>query len=419
MSSTKQKNSDTIGRGRKESGVLNIELLIPERLAHWSEIIDLPEGAQAALQGMAARVRDDADLMAAFSAFHEKTAIQGDWHREWSPLPMDPAVVARCGEDASLFYLLAYLSALPYTWEQYRRLDVGMDIFQATMLDFRYYIQDYHDGTGRWGYAMFGWIWRHVTAELFRLGRLQYMLIPFGGGVRAFRRVGASDAGHDGSLPSPLLLAAPEMPLREDGYAWGAGRPQGSDIPPEDETTWRPVFESTPEGWSGHPVSPQGQVRRAPVWLPAAEWELILEPGDTVLDLHIPRRDVFTVDECRASYAQALEFFARTFPDRPHKVLFCHTWIFTPQLQRFLPPMSNLVRFQREFYLYPNAGTAGYLWAFVFGGHPDPATAPRDTSLRRTVLDWLSGGGEIFDLAGLMFHGPAEWGTQPYWENAE
>jgi len=35
------------------------------------------------------------------------------------------------------------------------------------------------------------------------------------------------------------------------------------------------------------------------------------------------------------------------------------------------------------------------------------------------VLDWLSGGDEIFDLAGLMFHGPAEWGTQPYWKNAE
>jgi hypothetical protein len=30
------------------------------------------------------------------------------------------------------------------------------------------------------------------------------------------------------------------------------------------------------------------------------------------------------------------------------------------------------------------------------------------------VLDWLNAGEEIYDLAGVMFHGPDEWGTQPY-----
>ena len=44
---------------------------------------------------------------------------------------------------------------------------------------------------------------------------------------------------------------------------------------------------------------------------------------------------------------------------------------------------------------------------------------PRHGTPPSAVLDWLSGGDEIFDLAGLMFHGPAEWGTQPYWKNAE
>jgi hypothetical protein len=55
------------------------------------------------------------------------------------------------------------------------------------------------------------------------------------------------------------------------------------------------------------------------------------------------------------------------------------------------------------------------LWGFVFGKkYPDRLTAPRDTSLRRAVLDWLDEGGEIFDLPGLMFHAPQAWGTQPY-----
>jgi hypothetical protein len=54
-----------------------------------------------------------------------------------------------------------------------------------------------------------------------------------------------------------------------------------------------------------------------------------------------------------------------------------------------------------------------FLWNFVFGGkHADPVTAPRDTTLRRAVLDHLAAGGEIFELSGLRFRTPQEWGTQ-------
>lgn len=390
----------------------HIELLVPERLTYWCELVGIPAGALMALQAMAAHVLADQALSAAFQKFHEKTAVRGEWNREWTPLPMDPEVVERCGEGASLYYLLAYLSALPSVWSRYERQGIGMDVFKATMLDFRFYIQDFYDLNGRWGFATFGWIWRHLAVELFRIGRLQYMLMPFPGGVRAFRR--KTDAAGAGPNRSLVLLADPDMALRDDGYAWGAGRPNGSEVPPEDERAWRPSFEAAPDGWRGHPVSPQGWVERSPLWLSAEEWELVLEPGDTVLDLHIPRKDTLTAETCGASYAQALDFFGRVFPDRPPRALYCHTWIFTPQLVQFLPETSNLVNFQREFYLYPHAGTAAYLWSFVFGASQDFETAPRNTSLRRAVLDWLAGGGEIFDLPGLMFHLPDEWGTQPY-----
>ena len=50
----------------------------------------------------------------------------------------------------------------------------------------------------------------------------------------------------------------------------------------------------------------------------------------------------------------------------------------------------------------------------VVGQNRDPAKAPRDTSLRRGVLDWLAAGKELFDLPGVLFHAPEEWGTQPY-----
>jgi len=415
---------------------MDIELLISEYLAAWGRRLNFPSEAVEALQAVAGLVREDDELRSIFAEFHDRTALRGEWHREWSDLPVDPRVQARLGERTSLFYLLAYLSALPYTEARYRQLGVSEEIFHDTMLDFPFYLGDFYHFHGYWGYSLFAWIWRHLTCELFRLGRLQYMLAPFHGGVTAFRRKFRVD-GHsqkparagtlsldraltgqnaDGDLSGLdiILLADPDQPLRADGYAYGAGQFHRDDetMPAE---SWKPVFEASTAGWRGHFVNPYGFVHSQVVFLPCSEWEMILQHGNTVLDLHIPRKDPLTAETCRASLRQALEFFPRVFPERPWKALYCHTWFFTPQLQTFLPPESSIVKFQREFYLYPFPGNLGFLWSFVFGEkHPEPAAAPRDTSLRRAVLDWIDQGKEIFDLPGIMFHTPEEWGSQPY-----
>ena len=383
---------------------MDIELLTAAGLAEWCQRIDAPAEALPALVETAAQIRAEAGLLALFSAFHEQTALRGEWRREWSPLPFDPLVTERLGERASQFYLLAYLAALPYTWASYQRRGISPQIFQDTMLDFRFYMEDYYHQHGVWGYALFSWIWRHLAGDFFRLGRLQYMLIPFSGGVTALRQRASGTV---------RLLADPTLRLRPDGRAWGAGQPNGSELP-SGPGTWTPLFEAGPQGWRGHEVSPYGQVQAQAGFWPAAEWELLLQRGDTVLDLHIPRTAPFQSAVCGASYGEARAFFARFYPENPPKALFCHTWMFTPQLQELLPPESNLVRFQREFYLYPHPGNENFLWSFVFSEQTQRALAPRDTRLRRAVLDWLEAGKEIFDLPGLLFHPPAAWGSQPY-----
>jgi hypothetical protein len=224
------------------------------------------------------------------------------------------------------------------------------------------------------------------------------------------------DQNLDGDLSGLdfVLLADPEQSLRPDGCAYGAGKSHHDNDVMTAEA-WKPLYEKSAVGWRGQLVSPYGRVRSQTVYLPRAEWDLILQHGDTVLDLHIPRKDPLSAETCGDSYRQALEFFPRIFPERSWKALYCHTWFFTPQLQSFLPPESSIVKFQREFYLFPFPGSVGFLWSFVFGEkYPDPATAPRDTSLRRAVLDWIGQGKEIFDLPGVMFHSPEVWGTQPY-----
>ncbi len=386
---------------------MEIEILQPDRLRYWCGRIDMPATAVQALVEIAHSIQTEPEMLDVFVEFHQKNVLRGEWHREYSPIPFDPRVQARFGSQVSLFYLVAYLSALPFAEREYIRRGIDLAIFHDTLLEITTWLCHEYDLTGVWEFKQFHWIWRSLSCVLFRLGRLQYMLTPFSGGIHAFRKTGAGDI---------LLLADPEVTLRADGYAQGAGQIHAETPPAQpDPSAWRPVYEESNAGWRGNPVSPYGWVERNPVWLPRGDWQPALQPGDTVLDLHIPRKDSFSAADCRNSLEQAHQFFARLFPEQPFQASFCHTWFFTPQLQQLLPTESNLVRFQREFYLFPYAGGPGFLWAYVFGErYPQPQGAPRDTSLRRAVLTWLEEGKELFDLPGLCFHGPQAWGSQPY-----
>jgi hypothetical protein len=395
---------------------MDIEILDASRLRYWCAQIDLPLAAVDELSALARAICADESALAWFRAFHQKTVVQGEWHRSWASLPFDAGVQTAFGARASLVYYLAYLSALPYAEHEYLRRGIGLDVFRATMRDLRTWLVHEFDLDGRWSFRQFSWVWRHLSCELFRLGRMQYMLAPFEGLVHAFRNVASGEI---------VLLAAPEVALRADGYALGAGsvRPTAPfyrERPVAVEPAWQPSFTAGPDGWRGSPLAPVGFALKSEIFLPRAKWTPALEPGDIVLDMHIPRKEPFSAADCRDSLAQACVFFKQQYPQRPFRAGYCHTWFFTPQLQHILPPESNIVRFQREFYLYPFPGSPAFLWDYVFGEKVTSlAAAPRDTALRRGVLDWLEAGGELFDLAGVMFHGPEEWGRQLYMRSWE
>lgn len=103
-----------------------------------------------------------------------------------------------------------------------------------------------------------------------------------------------------------------------------------------------------------------------------------------------------TPESCQASMHEALEFFPRHFPGRPFVGFACSSWILNPQLESIYRPDSNMVLWQRELYLYPTRSGVRSGLHFVFGTQDvDLATAPRDTSLRRALLDHLTTGGVL------------------------
>lgn len=120
-------------------------------------------------------------------------------------------------------------------------------------------------------------------------------------------------------------------------------------------------------------------------------------PGDPVLGVHIPDfRGPLTPEACDDSVARARAFFARHFPEEPAGTAVCHSWLLDPQLRRYLPAESNIVRFQDRFEIaYVNEEAEDDTpVAFVFGGTETPRERlPRRTRVQRAVLDHLDAGG--------------------------
>jgi hypothetical protein len=163
----------------------------------------------------------------------------------------------------------------------------------------------------------------------------------------------------------------------------------------EDDTddSWTVRLIHKDEAVTGCPICPRGMAVREEVRLPVAEWECVLRPGDDQLDMHIPAGGGMTPERCGESMQRAAEFFARFFPDRPCRAITCSSWIFNTQFEEIRLSSDNLVQYQRELYLFPTpaSGRDG-LWFIFLQDNVDPATAPRDTSLRRGVAEFLAAG---------------------------
>ncbi|WP_250401461.1 acyltransferase domain-containing protein [Streptomyces cellostaticus] len=127
---------------------------------------------------------------------------------------------------------------------------------------------------------------------------------------------------------------------------------------------------------------------------------LDVTPRTPCLTLHVPDfSGPLSPAACDRSLALAGDFFARHHPqDRPPAAV-CHSWLLDPQLKRYLPAHSNIVRFQERFRTaHQDAEPADTEPVrFVFGD-PDlpPADLPRRTSVERAVGDHLRSGGHWY-----------------------
>jgi hypothetical protein len=126
-------------------------------------------------------------------------------------------------------------------------------------------------------------------------------------------------------------------------------------------------------------------------------------PGHA-LSLHIPRSGPLTPEACDESFRLARAFFPRHFPAEPYDAVTCGSWLLDPVLAEYLPPESNIVRFQRRFELLPGGEDAGEdILRFVFGTLTTPLDRlPTRTALQRAVAGHLRAGGRWQNRTGVL-----------------
>lgn len=116
--------------------------------------------------------------------------------------------------------------------------------------------------------------------------------------------------------------------------------------------------------------------------------------GDPALGVHIPETGPLSPEACDASFRWAREFFARHFPEDTYRVATCGSWLLDEQLAEYLPPTSNIIRFQRRFQLVPGGRVADReIVRFVFRRDTTRFDElPRRTTLERAIVQHLLAG---------------------------
>jgi hypothetical protein len=363
-----------------------------------NKILKLPDEISEAFYKALTLMRGNTELRRMARESHRKQYCSGglEEHEEliW---PEHSMLESLMGDQAGMFAAVVLISGLPKTIERYQSKGIPMDVLVETMSDVEVWIRDYRNKQGVWGFDNVDWLKHHLAGRLFRLGRLQFISDPLHYKIHVFRNTFSGEV---------IAFPSTGIHYRSDGQMDGTNDSYVS------EGGWMSSFEVTEKEIIGTPLSSSGYAHHKTLRLPKTQWRPVLAEGDTVLHIHIAEGSKMTHELCRESYRKALEFYPKYFPEKPFSAFACGSWLLSPQFQQLLPDSSNIVRFQKDLYLFSILSQDHWTLSRVFGERQiDPATAPRDTMLRRAILDHMAQGHRMYSGAGFILREDAGNGS--------
>ncbi len=134
-----------------------------------------------------------------------------------------------------------------------------------------------------------------------------------------------------------------------------------------------------------------------------SNYGVTVTPHSRVINVHIPEDGPLERNLVDDSYKRAYDFFGAS----EIAVFVCSSWLMYDSLTDALPPYSHIRSFRGDYDILKSwdRGAKSDVWRIF--GHRDSYAAgelPTDTSLRRSMADWLARGNKLGEGYGVMLH---------------
>ncbi len=299
-----------------------------------------------------------------------------------------------------LIFAVALISCLEGAVLLHKKRGLDEQITRDTFGDLALWMKHFYRINGRWGLGENNWLLLHFTGRLLKLGRLQFAINTFNENIKVYKNEKSKEV----------------VAFYEEGVKFNKdGQIDGTNGIFEPDGGWYSSYKITGNDILVKPISPIGNGMNHIHKIVKEEWELVLSKGDNIMEVHIPAEGSLHPDPCARSFEMAVERLGEYFPERKIRAFTCDSWLLDSKLQEILPPGSNIVKFQQEFYLYPVLGSDEQTFERVFGEKPrDLEAAPRNTMLQKAILDYYSKGGRLSNMGGFILKEDLRWGSAVY-----
>jgi GNAT-like C-terminal domain/N-acyltransferase N-terminal domain len=355
------------------------------------------ESAMCAYMRMSPEVTDA--VLASRAMFERTPALQRlGWYCLWVMLRADkehvpplgkwPDIPTHVAPMVSMFYVHILVCAVPRVQVLHGLRGIDEEVTRDTLADPEIWVLDHKEKTGEWGITERQWLRGHYVGQTIQLGRLQFRPEVFPYDLHLWRNRTTDEV---------RTLAGDQARFRRDGQHDGV-----NDI--ADPAAWTARYSADDAAVSGFPIAPSGCAIRTEVTLDCSKWREVLQKGDPILGIHIPASGSLSHAACRQAYRLAMEFFPTHYPELEFKAFTCSSWLMDNQLSDHLSEASNIVLFQRDYFLTPIPGTNDFqTLERVFGAPPkDINTAPQETSLQRMVIQHMQDGRRWRQACGII-----------------
>lgn len=296
-------------------------------------------------------------------------------------------------EEHPFFAMLCLVPSLPKIHAFLQERKLPQDIIQNTLGQFEACMFIYSQRYDRLGLnkRYFDWLQHYVDFEILNINRLRFEILTLQDPIYLLQSRKSGE--------QVLLMGGPRM-NRHGLYA---------DTPPVESPAFQTCFLETDTHYTGNPVSPQGRCLAEPAQYAKSDYELVLQPGDTCLSVHIPNEGDFSTASCEASYARAAEIFKTHFPELTVKAYHCHSWMMAPELESILKPGSRITAFSSKYIRYPiptqGEDVLNFVFLLKYNTFDDLA---EDTSLQRALKKLYVNGQCLYEYGGIFTLNPTE-----------